>query len=141
MPANPLIGTWRLISYELRDAAGNVTYPWGAHVTGFITYTEEGRMAVVFSRADRPQHNTADRWGGSLEEKAAAYDSSMAYAGTYDFAGDTVTHHVEVCTFQNRVGTDQVRTVRLEGNRVTLETPPNPQAGAMRVGHLVWERV
>ena len=53
MTANPLVGTWRLVSVENRDSEGSVTYPFGRNPVGFITYTADGRMAVQFGRADR----------------------------------------------------------------------------------------
>nr|WP_235182366.1 lipocalin-like domain-containing protein [Fischerella thermalis] len=41
----------------------------------------------------------------------------------------------------NRVGTDLVRTFTLNGNQVTLQTPPTQTAGVEKVFELVWEKV
>jgi hypothetical protein len=141
VPSNPLLGTWRLISFHLKDSDGRLTYPWGPNVTGFITYTDYGRMSVVFAKADRPRRPSEDWWGGSVEDKAVALDTFAAYAGTYDYDGEKVTHHVEVCSFQNKVGGDLVRLVRLERNQVSLDTPPTLLGGKMQTAYLVWERV
>jgi len=39
------------------------------------------------------------------------------------------------------VGVDQVRIWELEGNRLTLSTPPLLIRGAQQTAHLVWEHV
>ena len=141
MQSNQLVGTWRLTSFHVTDDEGQRAYPWGPHVDGFITYTDYGRMSVVFSKADRPLRPSDDWMSGSAEDKVAALDTFIAYAGTYDFDGERVTHHVEVCSFQNQVGHDLVRLVRFDGAEVSLETPPTLLLGRLQVAHLVWERV
>ena len=141
MASNPLVGTWRLMSNHSRTADGRTIYPYGTEVSGYITYTEEGRMCVAFGNANRPRFPSGDRAGASVEEKAAAYDSFFAYAGTYDFLGDRVVHHVEVCQFANWVGTDLVRFAKLEGDTVSLTTVPYVRAGVEQTGYLVWRRV
>ena len=78
---------------------------------------------------------------GSVEEKAEAYSTSFAYAGRYTFTGDKVTHHVEVATTESWIGTDLVRTVQIEGARVTLRTPMRALGGRMQSTDLVWERI
>ena len=110
-------------------------------MTGFITYTDYGRMSVVFAKADRPLRPTDDWMGGSAEDKVEALDTFLAYAGTYDYDGERVTHHVEVCSFQNQVGHDLVRLVRFDGARVSLDTPPALLRGRLQTAHLVWERI
>ncbi len=141
MATNPLIGTWRLVSYHSKTADGRMLYPYGMQVAGFITYTPEGRMAVAFGKADRPRFASGDRVGATSEEKAAAYDTFFAYAGTYEFLGDRVVHHVEVCLFPNWVGTDLTRFVALEGDTATFTTVPYLRGGVEQTGYLVWQRL
>jgi len=141
MAVNPLVGSWRLVSFHGELPDGSVAYPWGKEVAGYITYTDAGRMAVVFQKAGRPRSGSGDLWRRTLQEKAEAYDTCIAYAGTCDVQGNQIIHHVEVCTFENYVGTDLVRVVKFEGNRVTLTTPPTPFGDGAAVAILVWERV
>ena len=141
MTPNPLVGTWRLMSFHTKASDGQINYLWGRDVTGFITYTAQGRVSVTITRADRPRAATEDMLALAVAEKAAAYDTCIAYAGTYEFQGDRVIHHVQVSLFPNWAGGDQVRLVELEGDRLSLSTPPMPVSGVMRTGHLVWERV
>tara|TARA_R110002072_G_scaffold84907_1_gene192322 strand:+ start:108 stop:305 length:198 start_codon:yes stop_codon:yes gene_type:complete len=39
-----------------------------------------------------------DPFGGSLEEDSAAMKSQITYAGTYEFFGDRIEHHVTTLT-------------------------------------------
>ena len=36
MEPNPLIGTWELIAWELRDEEGRVSYPFGPDAVGVL---------------------------------------------------------------------------------------------------------
>ena len=53
MTEHPLVGTWRLVSYEERDEDGGITHPLGRDPVGFLTYTADGYMAGQLGRADR----------------------------------------------------------------------------------------
>jgi hypothetical protein len=91
--------------------------------------------------SDRPKFAAKDLRSGSEAEKAEAANTYISYAGKYDVYPDRVVHHVELCLFPNWVGTDLVRNWSLEGNRLTLTTPPAPVGDKMMVSHLVWEKV
>ena len=76
-----------------------------------------------------------------MNERAEAFATSFSYAGRYSLAGDTIIHHVEIASVQNWVDTDLIRLVRLEGNKITLTTPPISVGGLIRTTELVWERI
>lgn len=141
MTANPLVGVWRLVSYHSVRADGRVSYPWGENVVGYITYTDQGYMSVVFTKAQRPPISLEGPRGGTAEEKANAFETCTAYAGPYEYLGDRVVHHVEVSSTQNWVGTDLVRRLELADDRVSLVSEPMHIGGWMRTYYLVWERV
>jgi len=141
MIGNPLLGSWKLVSFHVKSADGRITYPWGREVAGYITYTDQGRVLVAIMRDNRPKQSSEDIWGGTAEEKAAAYETYISYAGAYEIQGDKVVHHVEVSLFPNWVGTELVRFLELEGERLFLNTAPVLVSGIMQTGHLVWERV
>ena len=105
-------------------------------------YDGDGRMAVQFGRRGRAPFASAEMRGGTAEEMKAAFHGYVAYFGTYavDEAAGTVTHAVEGSLFPNWEGQAQVRHYRLEGNRLTLTTPPLPAAGGMVTLVLEWER-
>lgn len=138
--ADPLRGVWRLVSYSAKDPdSGDVIHPYGERAHGYLMYTIGGRMsALVTAEGRKPISNVKP----SAEERARAFSTCTAYMGTYRWEGDRVVHDVDVAMNQNWVGVQQVRQARLEGNRLTLTTPPmpTPPDGKVRVGTLVWER-
>jgi Lipocalin-like domain len=138
---NALVGAWRLLSWENRAADGQVTYPMGTDVVGYLLYTADGRFSVLISRAGRAGFAVGDLLSGTTEEKARAVEGFVAYGGRYSFHGDRVVHHVELSLFPNWAGGDQERSVELTGDRLTLSARPLLLAGKQQVPRLVWERV
>jgi len=141
MDANALIGTWRLVSFEVQDADGAIDYPFGRDAEGFIAYTADGRMAVQFGAANRARLAAPDWLGGADAEIASAARDYIAYCGTYEFHDDTVVHRVELSLMPNWMGGEQVRHVVLDGDTITLSTLPGPIGGRQQAASLVWQRV
>jgi hypothetical protein len=141
METNPLVGTWRLVSWENRDTDGTVTYPMGRDAQGFILYNPDGYMAAVLAPANRPAFAANDIGAGSGAERAAAAATFLSYCGRYELLPGRVRHHVEASLFPNWVGTTQERFAEWQGDRLTLSTAPTLYAGHQRVGYLVWQRV
>ena len=79
MIVNPFTGTWRLRSMTSRSDDGAVTYPYGPDAAGYITYTDDGFMAVSIMTVGRPAYATPDQLGGTVEEKAAAANTYLTY--------------------------------------------------------------
>lgn len=149
-PSNPLLGTWTLVSAIARSSDGiSNSEVYGTNPAGYITYTAEGRMMVMFARSDRQllSQNIGSPLSDEIRsipasELAEAFTTFNAYAGRYTLEGNTVTHHLEVASIPNRVGTDLVRTFTIvDGNRVILKTTPVVRDGVSQVFELVWERV
>ena len=138
-----VVGTWRLISYDTQTPEGVKTFPLGQDVAGLAVYTPNGRVSIQFMRRDRPLFKSGDAWRGTLEEERAAFEGFFAYAGRYtiDVARSTVTHHLEIASAPNYVGTDLTRTFSFSGNRLTLRTPQRQLMGQTGWSTLVWERV
>jgi hypothetical protein len=136
-----LVGAWQLLSWENSAADGQVTYPMGIDVLGYLLYTADGRFSVTISRRGRAGFAAGDLLGGTTEEQARAVEGFVAYAGRYSVHGDRVIHHVELSLFPNWVGTDQQRSVELSGNRLILSARPLLLGGTQQVPRLVWERV
>lgn len=137
------VGVWKLVSVTAINADGTRNEaPWGANPKGSIVYTREGWMTAVINYGGRKPLSTPERFRATTEEKAAAYDTSFSYAGRYEIKDDKVIHHVEIASVENWVNTDLIRNFRLQGNRLTLLTPPlaTRQGGTANV-ELVWERM
>ena len=137
---NSLIGAWRLVTYEAH-AGDEVSYPLGEDASGFIMYTPDGYMSVLIMAAGRQNFASDDILGGTDEEKLSAASSFISYCGGYEFLGDRVIHKIETAFYPNRVGTEQVRFIHLDGDELVLTTPPMIIRGTSRSGRLLWERV
>lgn len=138
---NALLGTWKLVSDWTVRPNGERVAPYGEHPVGFLTYTADGRVFAILGRSDRkPLHG--DRFTAPEPERAEAYSTALGYTGRYtiDSASAKVVHHVEVATFPDYVGTDQVREMKLEGDRLTLRATLT-MGGEKRASELVWMRL
>lgn len=138
---NPLIGTWRLVSFHLRTLDGQLTYPYGPNAVGYYIFSESGYMSVALMPTSRRKFAAGDILDGSTEEKVAAAETYISQSGKYEIQGDKLVVHPEVSFFPNWVGVDQVRIWELEGNRLILSTPPLVIRGLQQTAQLVWERV
>ena len=108
----PIVGTWRLISYErVYQATGEKEYPRGNAPTGYIHFLPDGRMAVVITNEGRKSPATD-------QDRAGLYNSLIAYTGQYRVDGDKWTTKVDVSANPGWVGTEQTRTFLLSGNRL-----------------------
>jgi hypothetical protein len=142
MVSNPLIGTWRLLSWENRSVEdGQVSYPHSKDATGYIMYNDDGYMFVAIMAPHRLRFAADDLLSATKEEVARAEETYVSYCGRYDFLGDTVVHHVEMSLFPNWIGVDQERLVDLGGSRLTLSTRPLLLRAIQQTAHLIWERV
>ena len=137
--AQGLVGAWRLLSVETRNENGELVRR--GERTGYLIYSPDGYMSVSFMKEGRPKFKSGDIRGGSAEEKIAAVDGYVSYAGRYTVQDDTVIHHIEVSLFPNWVGVSQERVFSFEGSRLTLSTPLMLVGGRQLSTHLVWERV
>lgn len=131
------------VSYTTETADGKRTFPLGEDVVGLAIYLPNGRVSIQFMKREPARFQAGDAWRGTLEEERAAFRNYFAYAGKYtlDSARSMVTHHVEISSVPNYVGIDLPRSVTLEGDRLTLRTPPRTLAGQTSTSTLVWQRV
>jgi hypothetical protein len=140
--APALVGTWRLVSLESRTTGGEIRYQLGRAARGQLLYDAAGHMSAQLMDPERPQFASGDLARGSDAEVRAAMVGYIAYYGTYtlDLSRGVVTHHVQGALFPNWVGGDQVRYFRLDGDRLTITTPPIRIGAEDSTTVLVWER-
>ncbi len=144
MTDNPFLGTWRLISWENRDAGGQLGYPLGPDALGYITYTADGYIFAQIMAAERATLATQNPFGGADTEAAAAARSHMSYCGKYEVrtGGETdeVVHRVAISDFPNWVGGEQLRFYKFEGEKLILSAPPFQTKKGEIPTFLIWER-
>jgi len=144
MTDNPFLGTWRLISWENRDAGGQLGYPLGPDALGYITYTADGYIFAQIMAAGRATLATQNPFGGVDAEAAAAARSHMSYCGKYEVRtggeNDEVVHRVAISDFPNWVGGEQLRFYKFEGEKLILSAPPFQTKKGEITTFLIWER-
>ena len=55
-----VVGTWKLVSYDTRTAAGVTSYPLGQDLAGLAIYLPNGRVSIQFMRRDRESRREID---------------------------------------------------------------------------------
>jgi hypothetical protein len=129
-------GTWKIVSFHtVQSANGTKYYPFGEHPKGYLIYTPEGRMMAVLVHEKRSAPKVD-------EDRIDLHKYMVAYTGRYSVEGQKVVHHVDVSWNESFTGTDQIRFVKLEGDTLTITTPPtkNPITGLEGSSVLVWVR-
>lgn len=126
MTREDLIGTWRLVSWELVYADGRPSeHPLGPDAAGFLMYAGDGHVSATLMR----KAATAD--AGALQ--------ALAYAGRFEVASGVVTHIIEVASDPALVGLRNRREIAISGDRLVLSgadfTP-----GSARTQRITWRR-
>ncbi len=124
-----IVGTWMLVHATSHDPAGKeLPSPYGPKKMGRVTFNADGRMMAVLVD------------GRPVLPDGVARDY-VSYCGNYRFDGKTLVTRVDAASDPARMGTDQVREVRFEGNRMVLRPPPRVQGDVTLHRELYWEKV
>jgi len=139
----PIIGVWKLISFQIEKENGEVVYPFGNDARGSLIYTRSGRMSVHLMRSDRPQFASGDQLRGTREEIKANYEGVISYYGSYEFDKEKgfVIHNIQGSLFPNWEGQGQKRFFELSSNRLKLKSPPTLWGGGKAVAFFIFERI
>lgn len=139
-PNKSVVGAWQLVSASAVTEAGrSVGQPFGNDPRGTLIYTRDGKVSVLISHGAR-KLLSGDRIASPAQERADAFATFFAYAGTYSVRGNRITHHVLVSSVPNWVDTDLVRTFKVSGSALTLKTPPMTVGGVVQTTVLNWKR-
>jgi hypothetical protein len=131
-----LIGSWKLVSWQVIQEDGTARDVFGARPKGYLVITPEGRSIVVTTAEGR-------KGGMSDTERAALHKSMLAYSGRYRVEGGDFITKVEVSWNEDWNGTEQRRHFRIEGNRLSIDSAPAPSIifrGKTDFRRIVWER-
>ena len=110
-------GTFKVVSFFL-DVDGVATEPYGNTPRGVVVLTPERFIGIV----------TAEnrKFGTSISDKAALWESMISYSGRYEIDGEKLVISVDVSYNEFWNGTKIVRYWKVSGNRLTLISPPAP---------------
>lgn len=137
---SPLIGTWHLLSYELRNGKDEVIRPMGRDAQGQIIYDRAGNMSCHLLNPDPPARPT-DVTDGAAYEARTSYDRYSSYFGSYEIdpVKQEVRHHVLGASMPNWAGTTVVRSYAFDGGDM-LTLSASTGTGDQRA-ILKWQRV
>lgn len=132
-----LIGSWDLEAFEVVEADGTVSTPFGAAPLGQLMYSAGGAMSAMLGAPDRPAFAAR---ASAVEDRQWAQAASrfVAYAGSWTREGDVVRHLVAVALIPDWIGTTMERTVGERDGRLVLSVEPRTPGG--RTQRLVWAR-
>jgi len=124
-----IVGTWKLVAAAARDRDGKpLPAPYGGKGMGRVMFNADGRtMAVTCD--DRP------------ELPPGAPSAYSSYCGNYTFDGARLVTRVDAASDPTRIGSDQVREVSFDGDRMVLRPPPRQTAAGEEYRELTWERI
>jgi hypothetical protein len=117
-----LHGVWELESWRRTSGDGVVSAPYTDAPLGRIIYEPGGRMAAFMMHPGWPH--------AEIERGAASY------SGAYRVENGEVHHLVDFANNRAMIGSDLVRAIAWDGDRLLLSCPAINEPGARDV--LVW---
>jgi hypothetical protein len=132
-----IVGSWKLVSVLYENQQTNERTPvLGEHPRGRQIATRDGLWLALVTGEGRPVPKTD-------AERAQALRTMIAHTGRYRVEDGKVITKVEAAWNEAWVGGEQTRFVRLEGDRLFIESPPMPHPNrnneVVRV-IVIWER-
>jgi hypothetical protein len=130
-----LVGTYKLVSHEL-NLEGTLIEPMGKAPRGYLVLTPT--RAIIFFTAEKR------KFGTSVDDKAALFETLTGWSGTYRVEGGKIIIAVDASWTEVWTGKNQVRNWELSGNRLTLTADPQPfprDPSKTVISRQVWEKV
>ena len=137
-----LLGTWRLVSREDRNKAGErrVDPDLGADPLGLLIYDARGNFAAQFMRRDRV--DPSEPWPTAGTNNTSAVNGYDAYFGTYtvDEKSGTVIQVLSAALSPANVGMIVTRDLKVEGDSLVIELATTRPDGEPITRTLRWIR-
>jgi hypothetical protein len=113
-----IVGVWKLVSVMYEDQETKaLTAVLGNNPRGYQIATRDGRWLALATPSERVVPLTD-------EQRAHAFRTMIAYSGRYRIEGNKITTKVDAAWNESWVGGEQVRYLRFEGDKLTIESPP-----------------
>ncbi|HEX3410972.1 MAG TPA: lipocalin-like domain-containing protein [Stellaceae bacterium] len=124
-----IVGTWRLVAAAAHDGSGQpLPPPYGARGMGRVTFSADGRMMSVVC-------------DGRTELPPSVHRDYSSYCGNYTFDGGRLVTKVDAASDPARIGSEQVRDVQFDGDRMILRPPPRRSGDKTEQRELTWELI
>ncbi len=124
-----IVGTWRLVAAAAYDGNGRpLPPPYGGQGMGRVTFSAAARMMSVVC-------------DGRPELPPGVQREYSSYCGNYTFDGTRLVTKVDAASDPARIGSEQARDVRFEGDRMILRPPPRRSGAGTEQRELTWELI
>lgn len=137
-----LLGAWNLVSAETLQDNRKSRPAFGDQASGMLVYDRSGEMSLQIA-GDRPSVGSVEIYQSlSAQERMVFLDNYYAYFGTFevDEAAQSVIHRVRASLRPNEMGISYHRKYAIEGDRLTLASPPELHAGVTVASRLIFAR-
>ncbi len=129
-----IVGNWKLVSSKFVDVQGQTSYPLGQEPQGILSYLADGRMSIQNMPADGTLFQSSD--GDTI-----ALETYGAYSGRYELkGGEKIIHSIENSIHPEWNGLRQERSIKIEGERLTLVSPLILEGIKLQRAHMTWKK-
>jgi hypothetical protein len=140
-----LVGTWKVVSATMQVGDETKATPLGKDIVGFIMYSPDGYMCFTAMSGGRQKFGSADRVGGTVEQRAAAFDTYRSTCGRYEVVDEqnrVITHAFDVSLIPDVTGQSEKRFVQeISADILKLKTVPHVVGGKQAFGLWTYQRV
>lgn len=141
-PGPVILGAWLLVSAETLDETGQSAPAFGRMASGMLVYDRSGSMSLQVA-GERPAVGDIETYESLRpSERMVFLDNYYAYFGTFevDEVKHVVTHRVRASLRPNETGITYRRQFGIEGDRLTLASPPETHDGRTLSSRLIFVR-
>ena len=134
-----LTGIWTYVdNYNLMPDGGRIQ-PMGPDGKGILMLDPGGRFSWIYVRPDIPKLASNNRQTGTDADNKAVAQGSLAYYGTYtvDEPNSSIIMRIEYSSFPNFNGVEQRRSIKFEGEQLTII---NQTAASGGTAYAIWKR-
>jgi hypothetical protein len=137
LSAERLYGTWDLVDFVRIVDGESIGHVLGPDPIGRLSYQRDGRVSALLMRRDRPWPADGDFFSTDDARRGAAALGFVGYGGWFELRGDQVVHQVDISLYPEHPGTELVRQVRWQGQRLVLST----EERRTRSGRRMWDEL
>lgn len=141
-PGSIIVGAWLLISADTILENGEAHPAFGGLISGMLIYDRTGAMSLQIA-GERPMVDSVEVYQSLRpSDRMIFLDNYYAYFGTYevDEVKHVVTHRVRGSLRPNETGITYRRQFGIEGDRLTLVSPPETHDDRVVSSRLIFVR-
>lgn len=134
-----LIGTWRLLGFELINKTANKTlYPYGKSPIGTLILGADNFMAVTIMADNRENLSVESIQMATDQEKIKSIETYLSYSGTWRIDSDKIFVNVLVSLLPNWTNKEHYRHYKISDDKLIFQTPTIKQGDNELYIELTW---